>query len=98
MDSLQLLAVLNRVYLLVTLWTAACQAPMILEWVPFPTPGDLPNPGIEPMSLASPAWQVNSLLLGDLGSLLIYYGIHQDTHGNMLSPHQYSHGTVFSTR
>ena len=23
--------------------------------VPFPTPGDLPNPGIEPMSLVSPA-------------------------------------------
>ena len=22
--------------------------------LPFPTPGDLPNPGIEPMSLASP--------------------------------------------
>ena len=27
-----------------------------LEWLPFPTPEDLPNPGIEPMSLASPAW------------------------------------------
>ena len=28
----------------------------ILEWVvPFPIPGDLPNPGIEPASLASPA-------------------------------------------
>ena len=24
-------------------------------WLPFPTPGDLPNPGIEPMSPASPA-------------------------------------------
>ena len=24
----------------------------ILEWVPFPSPGDLPNPGIEPRSLA----------------------------------------------
>ena len=23
--------------------------------LPFPTPGDLPDPGIEPMSLASPA-------------------------------------------
>ena len=23
--------------------------------LPFPSPGDLPNPGIEPMSLASPA-------------------------------------------
>ena len=27
----------------------------ILEWVPFPTPGDLPDPGIKPISLASPA-------------------------------------------
>ena len=27
----------------------------ILEWLPFPPPGDLPNPGIEPVSLVSPA-------------------------------------------
>ena len=27
----------------------------ILEWLPFPTPLDLPDPGIEPVSLASPA-------------------------------------------
>ena len=27
----------------------------ILEWVPFLTPGDLPDPGIESVSLASPA-------------------------------------------
>ena len=27
----------------------------ILEWVAFPSPGDLPNPGIELESLASPA-------------------------------------------
>ena len=26
-----------------------------LEWVPFPPPGDLPDPGIEPVSLTSPA-------------------------------------------
>ena len=30
----------------------------ILEWVPYPSPGDLPDPGIEPMS---PALQVDSL-------------------------------------
>ena len=29
--------------------------------LPFPGPGDLPNPGIEPTSLASPALQVDSL-------------------------------------
>jgi len=31
----------------------------ILEWVAIPSPGDLPNPGIEPRS---PALQVDSLL------------------------------------
>ena len=30
----------------------------ILEWLTFPSPGDLPNPGIEPRS---PALQVDSL-------------------------------------
>ena len=30
----------------------------ILEWVPFPSPGDLLNPGIEPRS---PGFQVDSL-------------------------------------
>ena len=43
-------------------WTVAYQAPLSMEcsrqeyWsgLPFPTPGDLPNLGIEPASLASP--------------------------------------------
>ena len=47
----------------VTLWTVACQAPlsMGLSWqeywsgLPFSSPGDLPDPEIEPMSLSSPA-------------------------------------------
>jgi len=41
----------------------ACQAPLFMEFsrqdywseLPFPTPGDLPDPGIEPTPLASPA-------------------------------------------
>ena len=48
----------------VTLWTAANQAPLSTEFsrqqywsgLPFPSPGDLPNPGIKPGSLMSPAW------------------------------------------
>ena len=51
----------------VTLWTVACQAPLSMgfsreeDWseFPFPPPGDLPNPGIEPWS---PLWQANFLL------------------------------------
>ena len=46
----------------VTPWTVARQAPLSMEisrqeyWseLPFPTPGDLRDPGIEPTSLASP--------------------------------------------
>ena len=47
----------------VTLWTLACQAPPSMGfsrqeyWSGWacPPPGDLPNPGIEPISLTSPA-------------------------------------------
>ena len=35
----------------------------ILEWVAFPSPGDLPEPGIEP---GSPALQADSLLFEPL--------------------------------
>ena len=43
-----------------TLWTTACQAPLSMEFsrseywsgLPFPSPGDLPEPGIKPRSLA----------------------------------------------
>ena len=39
----------------VTPWTVACQAPLSMEfsrqeYLPFPSPGDLPDPGIEPRS------------------------------------------------
>ena len=54
---------LSRVQLFATPWTVAHQAPPSMGFsrqeywsgLPFPTPGDLPNPGIEPTSLMSPA-------------------------------------------
>ena len=51
---------LSCVWLFVTPWTAAHQAPLFFSgknWsgLPFPPPRDLPDPGIEPTSLASPA-------------------------------------------
>ena len=54
---------LSRVRLFVILWTVAHQAPLSMEFSrqeycsgsPFPSPGDLPDPGIEPASLTSPA-------------------------------------------
>ena len=36
--------------------------------LPWPPPGTLPHPGIEPVSPVTPAFQVDSLLLSHLGS------------------------------
>ena len=55
--------VLNHVWLFATIWTIAHQAPLSMKFsrqeflsgLSFPTPRDLPNPGIEPASLVSPA-------------------------------------------
>ena len=49
-------------------WTVAHQAPLSMGFfrqeywsgLPFPPPGDLPNPGIEPESPMSPALQADS--------------------------------------
>ena len=57
---------LSRVWLLVTPWTVAHQASPSMGFsrqeywsgLPFPSPGDLPNPGIEPRS---PALQADAL-------------------------------------
>ena len=57
--------------LFATLWTAAHQAPLSVGlsreeyWsgLPFPHPGNLPDPGIEPASLVSPALQAGCLPL-----------------------------------
>ena len=57
---------LSRVRLFATPWAVAYKAPLSMEFLrqeywsglPFPSPGDLPNPGIEP---GSPALQADSL-------------------------------------
>ena len=73
---------LSRVRLIATPWTAAYQAPLSMEFsrqeywsgLPCPPPGSLPDPGIEPTSLRSPAlsggffttsvpWEVHNLVL-----------------------------------
>ena len=63
---------LSRVRLFATPWTVAYQAPWTMGFsrqeywsgLPFPPPGDLPNPGIEPRS---PALQTDALLSEPLG-------------------------------
>ena len=54
------LKLLSRIQLFATPWTVACQDPQSVGFprqeywsgLPFPSPGDLPDPGIEPRSPA----------------------------------------------
>ena len=63
---------LSHAQLFVTPWTATCQAPLSMGFsrqdcwsgVPFPSPGDLLNPGIEPWSPALQGDALPSELLG----------------------------------
>ena len=69
---------LSCVQLFVTPWTVAYQAPPSMGFsrqeywsgFPFPSPGDLPNPGIEPRS---PALQADALLSDPQGSAIYLY-------------------------
>ena len=66
---------------LVIPWTVACLAPLsmgffrqeYLDVLPFPSPGDLPNPGIEPRS---PAFEADSLpteIWGKIHKIMPHY-------------------------
>ena len=53
----------SHIWIFMTPWTIACKTPLSMEFsrqkywhgLPFPSPGDLPDPGIKPTSLAPPA-------------------------------------------
>ena len=70
---------LSRVQLFATPWTIACQAPPSMGFsrqeywsgLPSPSPGDLPNPGIEPRS---PTLQTDSLPAQPPGKPLMFGG------------------------
>ena len=61
-----------------TTWTVAYQAPLSMGFsrqeywsgLPFPSPGDLPDPGIEPVSLALQADDLPTELCGKHFSVL----------------------------
>ena len=63
MPSACMLSHFSRARLFATPWTAAHQAPLSMgffrqeHWsgLPCPPPGDLPNPGMEPVPLTPPA-------------------------------------------
>ena len=73
---------LSHVCLLVTPWTVAHQAPPSMEFsrqeywsgLPFPSPGDLPDPGVKP---GSPALQADALPSEPPGISLYIYSIHK---------------------
>ena len=62
-ENLCVLSHFTHVRLFTTPWSVACRAPLSMELsrqeycggLPFPTPGDLPNPGTEPVPLTPPA-------------------------------------------
>ena len=62
---------LSHVRLFATPWTIAHQVPLPMGFfrqeygsgLPFPSPGDLPDPGIEPKTPVSPALQVDFFYL-----------------------------------
>ena len=66
MEARKKVKLLSRVQLFATPWTVAYQAPLSIEFsrqeywsgLPFPSPGDLPDPAIKP---GSPALQADAL-------------------------------------
>jgi len=67
-----------------TPWSVVCQAPLSMGFsrqeywsgLPFPSPGNLPDPGIGPtVPASSPALQADALPLGPLGKHLYVLGL-----------------------
>ena len=79
------LSFFSHVQLFATLWTLACKAPLSMGFsrqeywsrLPFPLPGDFPDPGIELVSLASPA------LAGKFFTTIADKLIFKKSHGKM---------------
>ena len=75
-----MVVMLSCVQLFVNPWTVGCHAPLSMEFsrqedwsgLPFPTPGDLTDPGIKPTSLASPALAGRFLTTESPGKPLYY--------------------------
>ena len=64
-----------------TPWTVTCQAPLSIRFprqeycsgLPFPSPGDLPHPGVEPLSPAQAGWCFTTELPGKPFGLFIKF-------------------------
>ena len=86
----------SHIQLIATPWTVACQAPLSVEFsrqlywsgLPFPSPGVLPQPGIEPRS---PAWQA------DFFFFFFNHLSHQEVTSVSQSVQSLSHVWLFAT-
>ena len=69
------MCLVSCVQLFATLWTVAHQTPLSVGFsrqeywseLPFPPPGDLSDPGVDPVSPMFPVMQVDSLMLSQEG-------------------------------
>ena len=83
---------LSRVRLSATPWTIAHQAPLSMGFarqeywsgLPFPSPGDRPNPGIDPRSPALRADALTSEPPGKHYTVFVLYFLFPDSHQNFL--------------
>ena len=78
-----------------TPWAVACQTPLFMEFsrqaygngLPFSSPGDLPDPGIEPTSLALAGGFFTTELRGNPMYIFIYVYMHirneKNEHGSI---------------
>ena len=79
-EHVYMLSHFSHFRLFATLWTIALQAPPSMGFsrqeywsaLPFPSPGDLPDPEIKPVSPVSPARQADSLPLVPSGKPLVH--------------------------
>ena len=75
----------HHVQLFVTPWIIACQASLSTVFsrhgywsgLSFPTPGDLPNPGIKPVSPVSPSMASRFFITVPPGKLSSYYWLYK---------------------
>ena len=85
---------LSRVRLFVTPWTAAYQAPPSMGFsrqeywsgLPFPSPGDLPDPGIKPWS---PVFQADTLTSEPPGKSNVKKAPPKDAHALIRGTYKY---------
>ena len=80
-----MLSHVNRVRLFATLWTVALHAPLFMGFseqeywsgLPFPSPRDLPNPGIKPLSPALACGFFTTETPGKPRFILVIYSTHR---------------------